>query len=276
MKKLMFALVAAGAAAVMGDAIESQNIVGYQNKAVTGGNYNYMVATFDKVNPLATYTLADISVNDEFCYSTLSFLDTDSSTKSFVIDGLTADAFTYYFEADLEGTEFEGQPGWYYVDDESELHSANHISVPFGSAFYIEGLDEGEAALVFSGVVVDGDTPIDVVGGAYNYMGNCSPANLTLADIGVNEDFIYSTLSFLDSDSSTKSFVIGGLSADAFTYYFEADLEGTEFEGQPGWYYVDDESEIHSANHITVNAGDMFYIEGLDEGDAQVIVPSAL
>ena len=276
MKKLMFVAAVAAGMVAFGDAIESQNIVGYQNKAVTEGNYNFMVATFDKVNPLATYTLADISVNDDFVVSTLSFLNpANAATKSFVIDGYTADQFFYYFESDLVGTAFEGQPGWYFVDeDEGNMHSANSIAVPFGSSFYIEGAEN--AAVVFSGTVANTDTPIDVVEGAYNFMGNCSPANLTLADIGVSDDFVVSTLSFLNpANAATKSFVIDGYTADQFFYYFESDLVGTAFEGQPGWYFVDeDEGNLHSANSIPVNAGDMFYVEGAE--DAQVIVPSAL
>ena len=146
MKKLMFVAAVAAGMVAFGDAIESQNIVGYQNKAVTEGNYNFMVATFDKVNPLATYTLADISVNEDFVVSTLSFLNpANAATKSFVIDGYTADQFFYYFESDLVGTAFEGQPGWYFVDeDEGNLHSANNIQVNAGDMFYIEGAEDAQ------------------------------------------------------------------------------------------------------------------------------------
>ena len=63
MKKLMFALVAAGAAAVMGDAIESQNIVGYTDKSVS--NYEFIGPSFTKVSVSGSenFTYADIDVN---------------------------------------------------------------------------------------------------------------------------------------------------------------------------------------------------------------------
>ena len=248
--------------------------MGYQQKDVTDGVYNFMTATFDKLS--GTYTLGDIGVNSDFVYSTLSFLDENAATKSFTIDGFAVDQFYYYFAADLDGTAFEGQPGWYFVDDDAgDLHSANSIPVPYGSTFYIEGQEDG-AQIVFAGSVSDTDIPVDVEDGVYNFMGNCTPVNLTLGDITVNDAFVYSTLSFLDENAATKSFTIDGFTVDQFFYYFEADLDGTAFEGQPGWYFVDDDAgDLHSANSIPVNAGDTFYIEGQDDG-AQVIIPSAL
>lgn len=50
MKKLMFALVAVGAAAVMADAIESQNIVGYSTKEAGQGKFIILGAQFDNTD----------------------------------------------------------------------------------------------------------------------------------------------------------------------------------------------------------------------------------
>jgi len=50
MKKLMFALVAAGAAAVMGEEIASQNIVGYTTKTIPANNYMMLAVQFDKAD----------------------------------------------------------------------------------------------------------------------------------------------------------------------------------------------------------------------------------
>ena len=47
MKKLMFALVAAGAAAVMADAIESQNIVGYTTKDAPKATFRLAAISFE-------------------------------------------------------------------------------------------------------------------------------------------------------------------------------------------------------------------------------------
>ena len=65
MKKLMFALVAAGAAAVMADAIESQNIVGYN-----------------------TITIADTSAKDQFYIAGCQFKDANSAGQTIAVSDL--------------------------------------------------------------------------------------------------------------------------------------------------------------------------------------------
>ena len=63
MKKLMFALVAAGAAAVMGDAIESANIVGYQGVSKGSVAQPMFGFTFVPVDGATSNKLGDVAVN---------------------------------------------------------------------------------------------------------------------------------------------------------------------------------------------------------------------
>ena len=102
-----------------------------------------------------------------------------------------------------------------------------------------------------------------------------------LGDIGVDENFGSSYLSFLNPNGTTKTFEIpeikaeGGSPVFGFTYINAADAEEIGLEG-PGWYYADGEYTFayYSFNDLEVPAGSMFYIEA--EADTSVIIPSAL
>ena len=150
----------------------------------------------------------------------------------------------------------------------------NDVEVPFGSMFYIEGAED--CNIVASGMVLQGsDLQIEVAEGNYNLMGNATPVDLTLGDIGVDDNYSGSYLSFLNPDNAgTKLFEIEGVGFDfGFIYYFESDLEGTEYEGQPGWYY-DKDGGLHPMNDIEIPAGSMFYVEGAE--DCNILIPAAI
>ena len=72
MKKLMIAAMASMAAAGA-FAIDSANVVGYQNKATESVQMNWTCNTFVPVNG-ATLTLGDIKVTDGFVNSAITFL----------------------------------------------------------------------------------------------------------------------------------------------------------------------------------------------------------
>ena len=98
-----------------------------------------------------------------------------------------------------------------------------------------------------------------------------------LGDIGVDENFGSSYLSFLNPNGTTKTFEIpeikaeGGSPVFGFTYINAADAEEIGLEG-PGWYYADGEYTFayYSFNDLEVPFGSMFYIEA--ESDANIVV----
>ena len=270
-----------------GAVLTSSNTVGYQLLGVTSENmYNWKVSTFDKVGSGVT-TLGDISVDDDFGASYLSFLNPDGTTKTFSIPEIIAEggepvAGFNYLNAEAAADAGLDAPGWYYIDTEYTFsyYCFNDVEVPFGSMFYIEA--EGPANIVSSGTVAAEAQPIEVTSDKqFNFTGNCSPSDLTLGDIGVDSDFGGSLLSFLNPDGTTKTFSIpeiiaeGGEPVSGFNYLNEEDAADLGLAG-PGWYYIDAEYtySYYSFNSVSVPAGSMFYIEA--EGPANVIIPSAL
>ena len=264
--------------------MESANVVGYQGIPVKTDLYNFMVSTFDKVDG-STMKLGDISVDENYSVSTISFLKPDTAaTKTFEIEvegeKKNVFGFMYWFEGDLVETPFEGKPGWYYADEDTgALFDMNNVEIPYGSMFYVEGAED--CNIVVSGNVLKGDQPVAVVTDLYNFMGNCTPTDLKLADIGVDEEtYSVSTLSFLKPDTAaTKTFEIEveGVKKNVFgfMYWFEGDLVETAFEGKPGWYYADEDTgALFDMNGVDIPAGSMFYIEGAE--DTSIIIPSAL
>ena len=127
--------------------VTSANVVGYQNNGIVNGDYNFRVATFDKVDGSAM-KLGDIGVDpDTYFGSTLSFMDEKKSViKKFDnipgVEGMVEGYFMYWFEGDLEGTDYEGKPGWYFSDENSEIHPVNQMPVPAGTHFYLEGAED--------------------------------------------------------------------------------------------------------------------------------------
>ena len=103
----------------------------------------------------------------------------------------------------------------------------------------------------------------------------------TLGDISVDADFGASYLSFLNPNGTTKTFSIpeiiaeGGEPVAGFNY-LDADAAAEAGLAGPGWYYIDTEYtyDYYPFNSVSVPAGSMFYIEA--EGEANVIIPSAL
>ena len=250
--------------------------------------FNYKVATFDNVAGKVA-TLKEIGVDGSFGSAYLNFLNPNGTTKKFDIPEIIAEGgegvagFMYINEDDAKEAELEG-PGWYYADGEytGAYYPFNDLELPFGSMFYIDGV-ESDANVIASGVVVSEAQPIDVLtANMFNYTGNCSPVEVSLGDVGVSETFGSAYLNFLNPNGTTKKFEIpeiiaeGGEGVAGFMYINEDDAKEAELEG-PGWYYADGEytGAYYPFNTLKVGAGEMFYIDGV-EADAQVIIPSAL
>ena len=145
MKKLIFA--AAVAAGMGAFALESANVVGYQNKEMAVANFNYECATFQAVGKARdAQTLGDIKASDGFSYSEIQFL-TSGGANAYVDHpqlGKVIQSYTYWSDPDWTAA---GVAGWYLVDDTDGEYPMNDVDIAAGKAFcvWIEGNEVGES-----------------------------------------------------------------------------------------------------------------------------------
>ena len=144
MKKLIFA--AAAVAGMGAFALESANVVGYQNKEMAVANFNYECATFQAVGKARdAQTLGDIKASDGFSYSEIQFL-TSGGANAYVDHpqlGKVIQSYTYW--SDPDWTE-AGVAGWYLYDDEDGAYPMNDVEIQAGQGFCVSvaGSEVGE------------------------------------------------------------------------------------------------------------------------------------
>ena len=242
MKKLMFAAAAAFCGTVF--ALESANIVGYQNRAVEKSGWNLICNTFLPVNgEKSAMKLGDFKPAgwDFWSGDTVQFLDAGGGTASFEFEGEMLDAlFTY-------ATTAEGAPadGWYQYDkayNDMVYVSGDEMSLEYGEGAVYQTTSP-ETTLVFSGTVADAPQTILSDKSGWNLIGNPTPVDINFADITPDGWDFWSgdTIQFLDAGGGTESFSwtnpeteeVESLPA-LFTY-------ATTAEGAPadGWYQYD-------------------------------------
>ena len=153
MKKLMFAAAVAAGMVSFGDAIESQNVVGYQNNNLSDGALNWLCNTFKAVDN-RLWTLADLIPGENFSASTLQFVTGTGATKKFELaNGETVEGFFEYWredeiDPDTLPSGASVVEGWYLWDQAAEkIYLMNSIPVPAGAGFAVQGLD-GEGACI--------------------------------------------------------------------------------------------------------------------------------
>ncbi|MBR4612246.1 MAG: hypothetical protein IKO40_05965, partial [Kiritimatiellae bacterium] len=169
--------------------------------------------------------------------------------------------------------------GWYDFDDVGEwgetgtLRCYNDRSIDFGSS----GLAvESTVGIRFVGEVKDGAQ--NVASASYRLVGNCSAADLTLADLKPTD------ISAWDFNSDRIFCYNGALRAFIATYLTKAqaqeiiDDSGVEAVAVDGWYDFDDVGEwgetgtLRCYNNTSLPAGTGFAVESA----IGVIIPSAL
>ena len=142
----------------------------------------------------------------------------------------------------------------------------------------IDCLDD-DAAVVFAGAVAQTDTEVALNYGDLNSTGNCTPVDLTLGDIAVNENFLGSILQFLTATGSTKKFTLpNDEEVEGLFEFWLAEWFGDETvigDKVDGWYLRDGDDNLYCMNSIQIPAGSGFLIDCLDD-DAAVVIPSAL
>jgi hypothetical protein len=269
MKKCMLGLVAATAIfSVVSEAsaLESSNVVGYQNIVIDTSIRNFIGGTFLPVS--SNMTMGDVGVNELFAPIT----DTIYTINGF--GGV--DKMYYYVDADTASV-FGGTAGWYYDTDidnwdgESSLSCRNGDTLEIGQMLCVSCGTDG-AALVFSGEVSAEDIALSIDTSVRNFLVNCTPSNITMGDITVNELF---------APITDTVYTIDGYGGVAKMYYYVDADTASAFGGTAGWYYDTDidnwdgESAVTCHNDDPIAAGQGLVVSSGTDGSA-LIIPSAL
>jgi len=270
---MIAALVLAGTTAVTAEGIVSSSIVGYQNKGFENAAYNITAATFVPVSgDKNAMTLGDLQPNEDFVSSAITFMTSGGATPRVDFNGSKVAARYVYWTAD-DGA--EDGAGWYLEDDEDATVNQNAVNIPFGTGFLVfRDAGEANANVTFAGAVSTEPTTKSFATSSYNIVGNCSPVDITLGDITVNEDFVSSAITFMTSGGATPRVDFNGSKVAARYVYWTAD-DGAE-DGA-GWYLEDDEDATVNQNSLPIAAGQGFLVfRDAGEADATITIPSAL
>ncbi len=269
MKKLIVATVALTAGIVLAEGIESKNTVGYQAQSFTQG-FNYRCATFvstDKTR--ATMTLGDIIPNEDFVNSSIQFLTSAGATAKVTFGGRqVSEIYTYWEEEDAE----DGA-GWYLLADDDATQNCNDRVIAFGEAFCVTRTgSEADATLTTAGNVQDTAVTYSFAQN-FNYVGNCSPVEITLGDITPNEDFVNSSIQFLTEGGATAKVTFGGRQVSEIYTYWEED----DAEDGAGWYLLADDDATQNCNAKVIAPGQAFCVTRTgSEADATLTIPAPL
>ena len=221
-----------------------------------------------------TMTLGDMKGTEGFIWSAVVFLQPDGRVKTVEHAklGTVKEKYTYWEAGDTE----DGVGGWYFEDDENAEYNQNSRIIALGEGYYVQG-DPSEIGdgLVFSGAVANDATALEVTSAQMNWLGNCSPVDITLGDITATDGLIWSAIVFLKDDGRVKTVDHAQLGTVKEKYtYWEA---GDTVDGAGGWYFEDDADAKYNQNDRVIAAGEGFYIQGdPSEIGESISIPSAL
>ncbi len=156
MKKLLFVATASLCAAVFG-AIESSNVVGYQNKSI-GKDYNFVAPTFVAINGTA--------------------ISSDAIT-------LTGDGVTGYVDQIQKLDELGNTTATYTWDGAKWInsdYSDASFTIASGESVLLYSF-QGGASVQFSGAVSKSDSTVTTTGTGFTFIGNSTPVTVNIADI---------------------------------------------------------------------------------------------
>ena len=273
MKKLMFGMMALAAGAAM--AIESANVVGYQNlnvaDASVGGN-SWLLNTLPTVGKnLDANTLGDLSV-----VAPEGGLTSEYSVQviTYGADG-QLDGNYVYLDAESNGLLYGVESGWYTTASVEEWSPEECGATPieFGRGFNV--LSDSGATITCSGEVKADETSIEINDsslGGNTWTGNCSPADLKLNDFaitapegGLTSEYSVQVITYGDDGQSNGNYV-----------YLDAESNGLLYGVESGWYTTASVEEWapEACGETPVVAGQMLNI--LSDCGAVMTIPSAL
>ncbi len=220
--------------------------------------------------------LGDIGINDSniFISSMIEFLTSDGANAKIVDSNLGEVTESYvYWPAEFAAA---GVAGWYLYADSNAEYPKNDRVIEFGEGYCLT-LASGEegAKLVYSGAVAQESTP-KTLGDNFNYLGNCSPVDITIGDLTVNDDiFISSMVEFLTNQGANVIINDPVLGAVSESYvYWPAEFAAA---GVAGWYLYADSNAEYPKNDRVIKAGEAFCVtHAAGEDGAIIVLPSAL
>ena len=278
------------AASVMADGVTSGNTVGYMDMA--SASFKLITPVFEKIDGTA-WTLADIKpidiaswdYNDDciYCYSGPNRLFIATYLTAAQAQEIVSDSGT---SVTIGGVETAAVDGWYdFVDvgewgETGELKCYNTTQIPFGGSGFAVKSGVG---VRFVGQVKVADQSL--VSASFKFVGNCSAADLTLADVkpaniaswDYNDDCIYCY------SGPNRLFIATYLTAaqaqeivsDSGT---SVTMGGVETAAVDGWYdFVDvgewgETGELKCYNTTSLPAGSGFAVKS----GVGVIIPSVI
>ena len=256
MKKLIFA--AAAVAGMGAFALESANVVGYNEAIFPRTGFNIWTGQFGAMNKtLAEMTLADIVPNATFEWGSdeLQLLNDVAGTDS-----------TYYYAAPELAAENDMEAGWWLIVDGEPTEVANDVLVPFGASVAFNIASSG-AGVISNGEVQKGSPAVACTVTGFNWIGNATPSDdFKLGDFVPNANYEWGTdeLQIMNESAGTDS-----------TYYYAAPELAAENDMEAGWWLIVDGEPTEVANEIPLAAGQGFALVAVN-GGIEINMPEVL
>ena len=243
-------------AAVGANALESANVVGYQNtEMVNAYGYNFIAPTFkDVTSNTATYDLQNIKlVGADVGDGASDYIEVWDETGN-----MTDDAYFYVTEA--QGYDHDG-----WVTEMLGDEYAENVTLTLGQGFYLYVGSGADVEVQYAGEVVKGNLTSEELPYGYNIVGNATPAPVNLQQIQLlGADVGDGASDYIEVWDET-----GNMTDTAYFYVTEA--QGYDHDG---WV-----TEMLGDEYVTgviYTPGQAFFLYVGSGADVQVKLPAVL